>query len=468
MIEPAVETAPKLHKQGNLNPTTMHIVVATALNAGQAEYKNMGDVAMLQVTVTRLSELWPDARIQVLTDSASNLARYCPTAIALSRPDCACWLSDRFFIGRFHRYLPKRLTALLTSLKKVVGFRWPGLMKSCIDLRLKFRDSTGIGENLRSFTESIKTCDAMVVCGSGGFADSCREWNFFILGAMAEAIMRGKMVVMFGQGIGPLSDPAVLSWARHVLPKVQLIALRGTRGDREILESVGVQQSRMITTGDDAVELAHSVPSVRQRDAIGVNLRVAFYSEVNVHVVEEVGSVLHNFARQQHAALLPVPIAFHECANDRETIRRLMAGFDDQSDGGSTLDTPRKIVEQIARCRVVVTGAYHAAVFALSQGIPVIGLSNSSYYDSKFKGLETLFESGCVTIALDDPNFAKKLHVAIEEAWGSADKVRLPLLNSATQQIERGRSAYQSLKSLLERRAQRNSLFDSVRAERVV
>jgi colanic acid/amylovoran biosynthesis protein len=159
-----------------------------------------------------------------------------------------------------------------------------------------------------------------------------------------------------------------------------------------------------------------------------------------VHVVEEVGSVLHNFARQQHAALLPVPIAFHECANDRETIRRLMAGFDDQSDGGSTLDTPRKIVEQIARCRVVVTGAYHAAVFALSQGIPVIGLSN----------------------------FAKKLHVAIEEAWGSADKVRLPLLNSATQQIERGRSAYQSLKSLLERRAQRNSLFDSVRAERVV
>lgn len=445
----------------------MHIVVATGLNTGQAEYKNMGDVAMLQAAVMRLSDLWPDARIEVLTDSASNLARYCPTASPLSRPDCACWLSDHFFIGRFHEFLPKSVAGHLNALKRSVGFRWPGFMKALTDMRLRFRHSKGLGENLRPFHEAIKICDVLVVCGSGGFADSCREWNFFVLAAMAEAISRGKIVVMFGQGIGPLSDPTVLSWARRVLPKVHLIALRGTKGDKELLESVGVHHSKMVTTGDDAVELANSVPLVEQRGAIGINLRVAFYSDVNAQFVEKVGSVLHNLARQYHAALLPVPIAFHECANDRETIRRLLAGFDEQSDGGSTLDTPRKIVEQIARCRVVVTGAYHAAVFALAQGIPVVCLCNSSYYDSKFRGLEKLFGNGCTTITMSDPNLAERLHAAIEEAWISTDKVRLPLLNSAAQQIKTGRAAYESVRNLLGPRAQANPLFDPVRAERI-
>ena len=58
----------------------MRIIVATACNTGAAEYQNMGDVAMLQVAVARLLDLWPDACIEVLTDSPANLARYCPGA----------------------------------------------------------------------------------------------------------------------------------------------------------------------------------------------------------------------------------------------------------------------------------------------------------------------------------------------------------------------------------------------------
>ena len=56
----------------------IRVIVATGLNDGDAEYKNMGDVAMLQVAVARLLKLWPEARIEVLTDSPAGLARYCP------------------------------------------------------------------------------------------------------------------------------------------------------------------------------------------------------------------------------------------------------------------------------------------------------------------------------------------------------------------------------------------------------
>jgi hypothetical protein len=56
-----------------------HIVIETGLGKGIEEYGNMGDVSMLQVSVDRLHKLFPKARIEVLTDSAENLARYCPT-----------------------------------------------------------------------------------------------------------------------------------------------------------------------------------------------------------------------------------------------------------------------------------------------------------------------------------------------------------------------------------------------------
>ena len=35
---------------------------------------------------------------------------------------------------------------------------------------------------------------------------------------------------------------------------------------------------------------------------------------------------------------------------------------------------------------VEVTGSYHAGVFALAQGIPVVGLLQSAYYEQKFIG----------------------------------------------------------------------------------
>jgi colanic acid/amylovoran biosynthesis protein len=428
----------------------MRVIVATGLNSGEAEYKNMGDVAMLQVAVSRLFNLWPDAHIEVLTDSESNLAKYCPGASPLPRPDCACWLSDHFFSGRFQRFLPKKVVAQLNTLKRTTGFYWPSFMEFAAILRLRFKDSNGVRKKYDAFVTAINDCDLVVVCGSGGFADSCRQWNLYILGVMAAALRRDKVVAMFGQGIGPLADPLVLSWAKQVLPKVTLIGLRGTRGGKDLLEQTGVSPSSIVTTGDEAIELSNAIRSTDPGTAIGVNLRVASYSGVEEHTTKVVGSVLREFARQHHVGILPIPIATHDYADDRKTVQQLLAGFDNESDGGSTLDTPQKLIEQTARCRIVVTGAYHAAVFALAQGIPAICLSNSPYYLAKFEGLEDLFDVGCTTIALDDPQLTTKLTAAMEKAWNSVDHVRLPLLRAAATQIERGRSAYRHIRSLLD------------------
>jgi colanic acid/amylovoran biosynthesis protein len=163
-------------------------------------------------------------------------------------------------------------------------------------------------------------------------------------------------------------------------------------------------------------------------------------------MIDRLRPVLHKFARLHNVPLIPVPIAFHAWANDHLTIQQLLKGFDDDSDGGITLDTPLKVIQQAGQCRIVVTGAYHAAVFALSQGIPVVGLSASDDYTAKFLGLEDQFGLGCETVLLDATDASEKLAAAAERAWQSAEQVRLPLLESAQRQIELSQWAYERVR----------------------
>src|SRR5438128_2418803 len=79
-----------------------------------------------------------------------------------------------------------------------------------------------------AFLEAMESADLLVVCGAGGFADSCREWNLTTLSTMEAAIRRKVPIVMLGQGMGPLTDTDVLARARRALPAVSLITLRGT------------------------------------------------------------------------------------------------------------------------------------------------------------------------------------------------------------------------------------------------
>jgi polysaccharide pyruvyl transferase WcaK-like protein len=293
----------------------MRVIVATGLNTGAAEYKNMGDVAMLQVAVSRLLRLWPAGRIEVLTESPSHLARYCPGARPLPRAGCRCWVEDRVILGRFHRFLPIWVSARLSALKRFLKMRWPVLLELLIRLRLSFRRDDR-RRDFESFLEALKKSDLLVVCGSGGFADSCRRWNVSILGTIEAARVRGIPVAMFGQGMGPLNDPLVLRRAKDVLPGVSLITLRGSRGGLPLLEFIGVSSAAVLTTGDEAIELAYDARAEEPGSAIGVNLRIASYAGVRTDIVEMVGSVLQEFARRHQVTLLPIPIAFHEYAND--------------------------------------------------------------------------------------------------------------------------------------------------------
>ena len=88
-------------------------------------------------------------------------------------------------------------------------------------------------------------------------------------------------------------------------------------------------------------------------------------------------------------------------------------------------------------------GSYHGAVFALAQGIPVVALSASRYYDAKLQGLADLFPGGCIVLSMDAPDLAERLAAAVAAAWDSADERRPALLAAAEQQIAASQRAYE-------------------------
>ena len=254
---------------------------------------------------------------------------------------------------------------------------------------------------------------------------------------------------MFGQGLGPVEDPDLRLRAAQVLPGVPLLCLRESQSGLPFAESLGVDRGHIRTTGDDAIEPAYDNRPEQIGEAIGVNLRVANYSEVEAGQVQTVKRALHTAAEQIGCALLPVPISLPPNTSDPDTIREILDGSGGSDDGGAGLDTPLKIIRQIGLCRVVVTGSYHAGVFALSQGIPVIGLANSAYYRDKFLGLANQFSVGCETIFLHDPNLEEVLLRRLRAAWESAEEVRPRLIEDAQWQIQQSRDAYRELKTFV-------------------
>ncbi len=425
----------------------MRILIGTGLNAGAAEYQNIGDVAMLQVAVARLAELWPNAEILVLTDSPADLARFCPAARPLSRYGAETWIGDQVLLGPFHRTLPESFLPYLSNLERNLAHRSPGLHECLLHTRLRLRDSSGRLPKLQSFLKALRSCELLVICGAGGFADSCRNWNLYTLGLIESALANGTRVALFGQGIGPLSDRETLSRMRDTLPRVSMLSLRGNRGATDIAKHICVQDEILLTTGDEAIEPAYQARPTVLGNSIGVNLRIAPYSGATESQADSIGSVLREFAARQSTTLIPLPIAFHSFSDDRESIRRLM-GVSTCQDAMVGLDSPQSLYASTATCRIVVTGAYHAAVFALSQGIPTICLSASDYYAAKFEGLQTLFGDGCTIVNLKEEDMISCLNGSIEASWMQANECRPALLSSACSQIALSREAYRRVGNL--------------------
>ena len=420
---------------------------------GAYSCRNMGDVAMLQVVVDRLTALWPQATIKVLTTNPNQLLRFCPSVVpvVVDFESRRAWLSGISVLGRFRQKLPAKLSSSLEMLEEQFWLRFPGANDLCINLRAR-----ALGKPLPApparYRNLLIEADLVAICGGGFINDCFKESACDLLDELKAVLHAGVPVVAFGQGIGPITDPALEAKARAVLPHLKTIGLREGRSSLPLLESLGVPRDRIHVTGDDAIEPAMLRRPSSLGNAIGVNLRLADYAGTDETTADKLREPLRRAAQALNSSLIPVLISFHnvfhnKIDSDREAVGRLL---DDGNQGSHAVtESPDDAIGAIGKCRVVVTGSYHGAVFALAQGIPVVGLWQSEYYEQKFTGLQQQFPGGCLLIDLKLPSASAEIEDAIHEAWESAERVRESLIEAAVRQVELGRALYQAAHALI-------------------
>jgi colanic acid/amylovoran biosynthesis protein len=293
----------------------------------------------------------------------------------------------------------------------------------------------------------VSSAALVVVSGMGGITDVFADYAGGVLRTLDLAAQHGVATAMMGQGLGPLRDGPLRRLAAIVLPRVDLIALREARAGAPLLRALGVSPARVVTTGDDAIEVAYRLATPDLGGDLGINLRRSDYAGVDTALVEALAPALARSARRHAAMLVGLPISRVPGEEDAVTIAALRGDPGNPSDR-EPLALPA-LLERIRRCRVVVTGSYHAGVFALASGIPVVALARSPYYVDKFDGLADQFGDGCAVVRLDADGVDGRLEAAIEQSWARAGDLRPALLGAAARQIELGHAAYRRLATLV-------------------
>lgn len=404
---------------------------------------NSGDLAMMLVAEQRIREVCPAASVHILTSAPELLRHFFPNAIPVSAESRRAWLDARAILGRCRRRLPDWLFRRLRSLEDTLWTAVPRFCSFAVGLKQRVKGQTRSAPS--RFIAEIRSSELVLVTGMGCFNDAFSDSALAILDVLAIAMRYGIPVALLGQGVGPIEDPELLHRAGEVLPRVSFIGLREGKTALPLLASLGVSPSRVEVTGDDALELAYSGRSGTLGRGIGVNIRVATYSQVSQELIPRIRTVLERVAAAVGAPLVPIPVSSHPGESDGGTLMQMAAEAPGLWKGNFQLEHPSRLVEQAGLCRVVVAGSYHAAVFALAQGIPAVCIEGSPYYSQKFGGLQAQFGPGCEVVSMAEPDFDRRLEGTIRLSWDSAEGLREPLLQAAAVQIEQGRAAYSRL-----------------------
>lgn len=419
----------------SMDPREIRVLIEN----GEYWLRNRGDTAMMGITVARLRERWPHARIGMLTEQPRILRALLPDAEPICVGTGGQWDTGTA-LDRFLAPAALHWRAATDGPKTALR----GLRKS-----LRGSDTDPATPAAPPLPAAAADATLVLAQGGGYMTDVDLYQARRTLGLLEYAQSRGIPTAMLGQGLGPIDDPELLERAARVLPGVGFIGLREARRGPKLLAGLGVAPDRTLVTGDDAVEPAYRLRTLELGRDLGICVRVAYYARVSAAARDVLGEVVRSRAAALDAGLVPLVISEYD-GEDRQCTRAVLAGAARVRPAVGRGGSAEAVIRQVSGCRVLVTSAYHLAVFALAQGIPAIGLTVSRYYDDKFHGLAQMFGAGLRVVDLGAPGLERTLSGAIDELWQAAPRLRDPLRRSAVEQIEAAGVAMDRVVGLVE------------------
>jgi polysaccharide pyruvyl transferase WcaK-like protein len=382
---------------------------------------NLGDRAIYQSIVRQLRQHWSGCEITWLTRNADLLQTTCPEVVPLALIDPP---HVQMPISRFWQWT-----------------RWVSKPAQRPEMHIRH------AVDARQIERALRECDLVLATGGGYFCDSFASHARSVLNTLEMGIQTGKPAAILSCGFEPTSDTALAEKMLSVLPRLSLIACREPTQSPAVIRSYGVAEQQLMVAGDDAIEQAFNLRPPSLGRGLGINLREASYANVDAWAIGQLRATLLQSALKLGAPLLPVPISLFG-PSDIDAIRTLLAGYTGEFDSSCSLKTPEDVILQAGRCRMLLTGSYHAAVFALAQGVSVVALAASAHYRAKLLGLKAQFGDACRVVMLNRDDTDETLALAIDEVWSQADSVRPGLLGTAQRLTEANRAVYQRMRDL--------------------
>lgn len=268
--------------------------------------------------------------------------------------------------------------------------------------------------------KAVRNCDVLISGGGSLLQDSTSTKSlFYYVAIMRIAKFFGKKLVMYANGIGPVSRPSNRKRVRKIADRADLITLRDENSAKELLD-MGVSNGNFFVTADPV--FSYMPESMHSRDfeanevlrAAGVPMEKPF---VGVSV-REWRSAPPDFCRRiadicdhiYEAHGRTVLFLVMQVPNDIDISRRIMELMKSPSyiiDGQFSTELLMGIV---GGADLMICMRLHTMIFAANMGVPTMGL----VYDPKVRDYLRL---------LGMPSLGDVESIDVEEAKLSVDEM---------------------------------------------
>jgi|GEM_PF-7020783 len=411
---------------------------------------NNGDRAITLNVIERLRALLEEPDIVFSTPHHTDLsaiydARFVPGL-------------DRALYGnsetktRFQRLIPRVVRRLL---------RMVSILSSCLALRW-LRLNRPIPASAGPFLDELRTAHLLLIAGGGQFASL---WSVSVL-VYSTAIFCARLlripVVATGLGAGPFDSLRDRLLTRLALNQCEFVAARSPSAF-ENLHTIGVSDRRLILVTDDALTLqkgrvdeilANPVETLRtppERYAVA-HFRLAPSSGAGEIELCKFAAVLDRIADSLGVDVIFVPFAVSAYADDRSAHYKVYAKMHNKHRVHliHSLYHPQAVKAIIGDASLAIGHGLHFCTFALSSGVPAIGLYKNAYYQAKLGGLFETF--GVRRYALDSSELNEdQLVEHVNECYENRNSITHTLRKHYAEQAHRWDELYVRVASAAQR-----------------
>ena len=431
-------------------------------------YHDIGDEAMPRADVINLRKRFPDLDIVMLSpDPAYTVAYHGERSIA----DLYTYLYQSppwpFTILR-RRYLwPIVLGPWITA-------RWLFFLAAVICRRAGFRFP--LPRIARDILDELETADLLFNVGGGNINSLIREELHQKTLVHLSAKMLNLPSVISGQTIGPFHRRLDAFLARLALDAADMITLRDKDISRQRLATIGVTRPQMIDTADDAMTL----PALSQSQSRMMLLNwsegrwtdseVKFLVAMNLnsyglgmgkgknvswsHDIAVMAEIADRLVERCQAHVLLVPTSYCRGGDDRPLLQEVKCTMRHGDRVMCILAEVDDIALKglIGLAHLAIGSRYHFNVFAVSMGVPCIGVAGGVYQMTKLEGLMALYglPQCFVNQALDSLS-AEDLWARVERVFAEREQIAARLQEMTPMLQERSLISIQRAVELLNR-----------------